>query len=80
MIRITRIAPRALSNRQRICSPGAVATSRLPQDVARLLGNRRNTEEQFYRIWTLLLLELWCRTFIDSRSASCQPQTALSCA
>ncbi len=65
-----------------LLAPGAVAARGLfhPQDVARLLGNRRNTEEQFYRIWTLLLLELWCRTFIDSRSASCQPQTALSCA
>jgi asparagine synthase (glutamine-hydrolysing) len=43
-----------------------------PDDVARLLREprrRRVREEQFYRVWTLLLTEIWCRTFVDGRGA-----------
>jgi asparagine synthase (glutamine-hydrolysing) len=41
-----------------------------PRDLTRLLQHWR-TEEEFYRIWTLLLIELWCRTFIDGRGGAC---------
>ncbi len=43
-----------------------------PQDVARLLHRphgRRVQQEQFYRVWTLLLTEIWCRTFLDAGGA-----------
>ena len=43
-----------------------------PDDIARL---RRRTahgsyaDDQFYHLWTLLLTEIWARTFIDGRGA-----------
>jgi asparagine synthase (glutamine-hydrolysing) len=40
-----------------------------PEDVALLVRNWHESGEQFYRIWTLLLVELWCREFIDARGA-----------
>jgi asparagine synthetase B (glutamine-hydrolysing) len=43
-------------------------------DIARLarMPRRRGMRtEQFYRVWTLLLTEIWCRTFIDGRGEMC---------
>jgi asparagine synthase (glutamine-hydrolysing) len=53
-----------------LLAPQVIAKRRLfnPSDVSRLLRHWRS-EEEFYRIWTLLLIELWCRTFIDGRGA-----------
>ncbi|HEU4625409.1 MAG TPA: asparagine synthetase B [Steroidobacteraceae bacterium] len=55
-----------------LLGPDSVRTRGLfdPEDVARLLGEparRRARQEQFYRVWTLLLTEIWCRTFVDGR-------------
>jgi asparagine synthase (glutamine-hydrolysing) len=59
-----------------LLSPRAVAARGLldPADVARLVRpprRGRGRTEQFYRLWTLLLTELWCRTFIDARGEVC---------
>jgi asparagine synthase (glutamine-hydrolysing) len=44
------------------------------QDILRLTRaprRRATCTEQFYRVWTLLLTEIWCRTFIDTRGEIC---------
>jgi asparagine synthase (glutamine-hydrolysing) len=54
-----------------LLAPRIVTRRRLfdPHDVARLVRHWHDSGEQFYRIWTLLLVELWCRAFIDGRGA-----------
>jgi hypothetical protein len=62
-----------------LLAPRVVRSRRLfhPEDVALLVRNWHESHEQFYRIWTLLLVELWCRAFIDARGTAC-PQAIVS--
>ncbi len=54
-----------------LLAPSIVAMRGLfnPAEVARLL-RRWRSDEEFHRLWTLLLIETWCRLFIDGRGAS----------
>jgi asparagine synthetase B (glutamine-hydrolysing) len=41
-----------------------------PHDVEQLCGRvagTQSTDQDFYYLWSVLLMELWCRTFIDRR-------------
>lgn len=68
--RLTRIIDKLAAN---LLSPEAVTARGLfrAEDVARLRRQRFDgtySQDQFYHLWTLLLLELWCRSFVDSHS------------
>lgn len=57
-----------------LLSPAAVRARGAfdPQEVAQLrrrVASARCSEPEFYYLWTLILLELWCRTYIDRRGA-----------
>jgi asparagine synthase (glutamine-hydrolysing) len=54
------LAPQVLANR-RLFEPGYVAALR------RRPAGRPYSQERAYRLWSLLLTELWCRTFLDRR-------------
>ena len=76
IIRMPRTAPlkSVLNTMARdLLGPDAVARRGLfdPDDVARLLrvGNSQFAEDHFYHLWTLLLMEIWMRTYVDGRGA-----------
>jgi asparagine synthase (glutamine-hydrolysing) len=58
-----------------LLAPEAVARRGLfdPRDVARVRrapAGGRYRDDQFYHLWTLLLTEIWSRTFLDGRGAA----------
>ena len=58
-----------------VLAPEAVRSRGLfdPSEVTRIRRARdgkTHAEDQFYHLWTMLLTEIWARTFIDGRGAS----------
>jgi asparagine synthase (glutamine-hydrolysing) len=48
------------------------------EDVAQLrvrVASARCTEPDFYYLWTLILFELWCRTYVDAHGERYRPGT-----
>ena len=81
LIRITRDArlKRALGAMgDELLSPAAVRSRGAfdAEDVAQLrlrVARARCTEPDFYYLWTLILFELWCRTYVDARGKRYRP-------
>ena len=61
-----------------LLSPAAVRSRGAfdAEDVAQLrlrVARARCTEPDFYYLWTLILFELWCRTYVDARGKRYRP-------
>ena len=72
--RDTRLKRAVAAMGDELLSPAAVRSRGAfdAEDVARLrrrVAGARCSEPDFYYLWTLILLELWCRTYIDGRGA-----------